>query len=129
MFRMLIFARMAPGLSRDEFIAAYEGGHITLVNELVKAGVHAPMETYRRQYLSRSNAMSSPNDDLNFDVVVDCAFAAEDDFRRTMENIQSDPKLAARLQEDFERFLDPSTLRYMAVDVHSGGGEAAGVSR
>ncbi len=124
MFQMLIFARKKADISWDEFVDRYESGHVRLVDELVATGVHAPMLSYRRHYLLRDHPVSTAASDPNYDVVVEASFEDADEFTRTWENIKKDPTTSDRLNQDFESFLDPNSLRYMVVDVRTGGGEA-----
>ncbi len=125
MFRMLIFAKRRQDLSYDDFVAGYESSHVGLVDALTRSGLHKEMRAYCRNYLRHGHALSAPGRHVDFDLVVEAEFACAEDFALTMRNIAGDDEALDRVNADFDRLLDRSSLRYVVVDERDGGPLAA----
>lgn len=121
MFKILIFAKRAPGLTREQFIERYESVHIPLTNDLVSRGALPPLLSYKRNYVQHDNKNNIGS--LEFDVVTEACFADEATFLQNRVGLE-DPEIAKIVMEDMQGLLDLSDVRYIVVDEHAGGGAA-----
>lgn len=122
MFKVLIFAKRHPRLTRAEFIELYEGKHIAMTNRLVAAGALPALADYRRNYLRHDDPMNigpAPG----FDVVTEAVFASLAEYEANRAGV-ADPAVSKEINDDLAQLLDPSSVSYIVVDERRGGGEA-----
>jgi len=104
--KLMAFLKASPHLSREEFVAYYEGRHVPLIREIMPGIVD-----YRRSYLPQAVG--------GFDVVTELWFNDRDSFDRAMALAMSSSG-AARIARDEENFLDRSATVITLPDERGG---------
>ena len=122
MFKVMIFARRKPGISRQQLIDAYESDHMDLTDRLVGEGKIPALKDYRRNYLAHGHRLNVGSD-LEYDVVTEAWFEDEAAFEANRNGV-ADPAVAAAIFADLDGFLDLGTIRYLVVDEFRGHGGA-----
>jgi hypothetical protein len=111
MFKVLVFLKRKPGMSREDFRAYYETRHTALIAEV------APRPgTYRRNFLMIGDATNVGAEDLDFDVVTEMEFADRGEYGRWFAALTA-PGSRERLEADESRFVDRPKFRVCVVEV------------
>jgi hypothetical protein len=122
MFKIMVFARMKPGLNREDLIARYEGTHIPLTDSLVDNGLLPAMADYRRNYIVHTDERNVGH--VEYDVVTEAWFANADIFEENRNGLQN-ADVAAAVGEDLASFLDLESMKMVVIEEHRGGGAGA----
>jgi EthD domain len=132
MFNVLIFARRKSNLTQRQFIDAYEGNHPAFAQKMVRQGLSAEVLDYRRHYLMADDPLSSPEaSSLDFDVVISAVYETRQDVERMVANAsaatngEDQTSLAKLSADDFKKWLDPGSLRFVVVEERVGNGASA----
>lgn len=121
MFKILIFARRKPGLTREQFIAQYEEVHIPLTIRLVDEGKIPPLLSYKRNYIRHDDELNIGS--VEYDVVTEAVYPNRAGFEANRSGL-TDAVVAELVGKDMEALLDLTDVKYIMVDEYSGGGGA-----
>jgi uncharacterized protein (TIGR02118 family) len=110
-FKAMAVMAKKPGLTRAEFIDYYENHHVPLIKSMFGG-----IAEYRRSYVDLTGAILAegvaPPD---FDVVTELWFKTRADYEAMLAG-PGDEKVAKRVADDEEHFLDRSKTRFFIVD-------------
>jgi uncharacterized protein (TIGR02118 family) len=107
MFKMLIFLKRKPGMSREAFREYYENVH-------VKIALKHPgqMKRYMRRYVRPlPNPLTGEVEEMDFDVVTECWFDSKEAFAASL----MPDDIRAEIAADEENVFDRSKIRYVTV--------------
>jgi uncharacterized protein (TIGR02118 family) len=109
MFKVIVLLKRKHGMTVEEFREYYEKKHV----ELITANV--PMRKYVRNYITPiGNENYAVGAEPQFDCVTEAWFDSEDHFSKAVAAIL-EPKKAAEIMADEERFADRSAIRWFSV--------------
>lgn len=109
MFKILAYLVKREGMTIEEFIDYYENHHVPLIVSLAP-----PPAVYKRHYVQRGNAMNIGEAGLDFDVVVEQAFADPAAFESWIGAVTAGDA-GEQVAADEARFLDRSRTRASVV--------------
>ncbi|MBS0377168.1 MAG: EthD domain-containing protein [Proteobacteria bacterium] len=113
MFKLIALIKAKPGLTREQFMAHYEGVHVPLVLRLMPKIVD-----YRRNYAQAQGAyLANGITALDFDAVTEVRYASRADYEAVLALLK-DPAFVAQIAADEEHFLDRSKTRLFEVEEH-----------
>ena len=122
MFKAMVFLKREPGLTREEFIAHYEGTHARLFQKHFP-----PIPDYRRNYPvwddpltfmgSFDNQNELSDNSLRYDCITEVWFEDRSGFEN-LYRLLSDPQLGRLVKADEETFLDRQSMRVLVVEEH-----------
>lgn len=111
MIKIVCLFKRKLGMSRDEFIAYYEGNHAPLIARLLPQPYR-----YQRSYVVPGSMLSDDSASAGlagqpqarpelFDVITEAWFHTQDDFD-SMLAARNDPEVARIIKADEENFMD-----------------------
>jgi hypothetical protein len=112
MFRVLAFLSKRADIDTDEFIDYYERRHVPLICSLAPAPA-----VYNRRYIRHDDRLTTDGGTVDFDVVVELAFADRAAFQAWMARL-SGPGAGDLVGADEAKFLDRSRTRAYVVEEH-----------
>ncbi len=121
MFKILIFAKRKPGLTREQFIDRYENVHIPLTVKLVEEGKIPPLISYKRNFIDHDHPLNIGS--VPYDVVTEACYADRAGFENNRSGL-TDPEVAELVGRDMSELLDLTDVQYIVVDEFTGGGGA-----
>lgn len=106
LYKILLFMKRRPDMSREEFMQYYEEKHVPLA--LKYAG---GMKSYTRRFISpQTHVETGPCSDLGFDVITELGYDDETIFENTLKYLSTAP-LPDEVIEDEERLFDRTSFR------------------
>lgn len=121
MFKVLIFGKRKPGLTREQFIDQYEKVHIPLTVRLADEGKIPALVSYKRNFIRHDDPLNIGS--VDYDVVTEACYADRAGFEGNRAGL-TDPGVAELVQRDMAELLDLTDVHYLIVDEFSGGGGA-----
>jgi hypothetical protein len=113
MYRVFGFLTKRDGLSMPEFKDYYENHHVPLLlSRAPKPPIH------KRRYVNRDEEFMKTGLQVDFDVMVEVAFADEDTFLAYMGKLFGPEAVDDAVAVDEAKFLDRSQTRGYVVDEH-----------
>jgi hypothetical protein len=108
MLKRFAFLAKRDDISTESFIDRYENHHVPLILSVAPAPL-----VYKRHYVVRGDAFTMAEDNVDFDVLTEMAWADHDAHLAWTEAIRA---AADRVSADEARFLDRSRIRSVLVD-------------
>jgi hypothetical protein len=108
MYKKLSFLRKRADMATEDFIDYYENHHVPLILSL-----GPKPEAYKRHYVKRGDALNIREDEIDFDVLTEIAFADRAAFDAWLAALG---EAGTRVPDDEAVFLDRSYLRSFATD-------------
>jgi hypothetical protein len=108
--KAIALLRKKEGITREAFIAYYETRHAPLIRSLLPH-----IADYRRNYVDRDGAFTSPVAPINFDSVTEMRFASRAHYDAFLA-AAADPHTAELIAQDEENLFDRSATRMFVVD-------------
>ncbi|GHJ39939.1 EthD domain-containing protein [Streptomyces sp. TS71-3] len=108
MYKKISFLTKRDGMTAEDFIDYYENHHVPLILDLAPAP-----DVYKRHYVVRGDELNLREDDIDFDVVTEVAFADRESFDRWLDALGA---AGSRVPDDEARFLDRSRHLSFADD-------------
>ncbi|MCX7282940.1 MAG: nuclear transport factor 2 family protein [Novosphingobium sp.] len=108
--KVIALLRKKDGLSREAFIAYYETRHAPLILALLPH-----IAGYRRNYVERAGAFTSPVTAMDFDSVTEMRFACRAHYDAFLA-AAADPHIAGLIAQDEENVFDRAATRMFVVD-------------
>ena len=106
MFKILLFMKRRPGMSRDEFMRYYEDRHVPLALKYANG-----MTAYKRTFLQpRTHFETGECAELDFDVITELSFEDEETWSRTLKYLATGP-MPDEIVEDEKQLFDRSSFR------------------
>ena len=123
MFKIMVLLRRRHGLSREELVHHYENQHVPLTEKLIVDGKIPRAVEYRRNYFLFGDVTTTLTDrEMNFDMLIEATFESREQYLLTKVAHGGDPEITRIVGEDFGKYVDLTSVRYIAVDErHSGG--------
>ena len=121
MYKVMAFLARKPGISAAQFRDHYERHHVALIGQ-----VTPPMQSYRRNYLSREEPFRRADEQIGFDVVTEMEFEDRAACERWFDAFRA-PGVADRVAEDEEKFLDRARLMVCPVEIETTPEDTTGV--
>jgi hypothetical protein len=120
--KYIALAKAKAGIGRDGLISHYENKHSRLGVELLNKDGASIFARYSRSYPITQSAnnfdhLGYDSQGVDFDVMSQFCFWTEEDFQ-LFRSMCADPKIAAILSDDEQRFLDRGSIRTFSVDEH-----------
>lgn len=106
LFKILIFLKRRPGMSRDEFLAYYEGVHSKLCEKYASGA-----SRYVRRYVTPVDTQAQ---ELDFDVITELWFEDRATFDMVVK-FAAKGVIPAEVLEDETRLFDRSKSRFTTV--------------
>ena len=103
MFRMFVLTKRKAGMSMEAFMDYYENKHSKLA-----ASMSPLMRSYRRNYITPVQWELAGGGEAPFDCIAEVCFDSEEDFRKNIESVGSDPEKVAMIAKDEENLFDRS---------------------
>ena len=117
MFKIMVFLRRRPGLSRGELLQHYESQHVPLTEKLIVDGKIPRAVEYRRNYFLFGDLTTTLKDsEMNFDMLIEATFESREQYLLTKVAHGGDPDITRIVGEDFEKYVDLTSVRYIVVD-------------
>ena len=117
MFKVMVMLRRRSGISREELRQQYENRHVPLTNKLSAEGTSPKAVEYRRNYFLFGDAASTLKEsEMHFDMLIEATFASRAEYLLTKVAHGGDPELTRFVREDFEQYVDLTSIRYVVVD-------------
>ena len=113
MYRVFGFLTKRDGLSMSEFKDYYENHHVPLLLSLAPRPL-----IHKRRYLNRGEELMKSGLPVDFDCMVEVAFADEDAFLAYMGKLFGPEAVDDAVAVDEAKFLDRSRTRAYVVDEH-----------
>jgi hypothetical protein len=113
MYRVFGFLTKRDGLSMSEFKDYYENHHVPLLLSLAPRPL-----IHKRRYVNRGEEFMKSGFPVDFDCMVEVAFADEDAFLAYMGKLFGPEAVDDAVAVDEARFLDRSRTRAYVVDEH-----------
>ena len=111
MIKMIVLLKRRPGMTRDAFIARYEGGHAPLAEKHVGGAAR-----YVRRYLEPLPSLFTGEvAEPEHDVITELWFDDEAQFALTMQRL-AEPEVVAEITADEEHLFDRDKQRVFLVD-------------
>lgn len=111
MFKAVLLLKRRPGMTRDDFVAYYEGVHAKLGERLLPT-----VERYMRRYLKPFPGSADGQDaETDYDVITELWFRDRPAFEAAMAGL-GEPATAKELAQDEERLFDRSKIRFYTVE-------------
>ncbi len=108
MYKKLSFLRKRADMATADFIDYYENHHVPLILSL-----GPKPEVYKRHYVLRGDILNIREDEIDFDVLTEIAFADRAAFDAWLAALG---EAGTRVPDDEAVFLDRSYLRSFASD-------------
>ena len=112
MFKVFAFLTKREGIETQAFIDYYEHRHVPLICSLAPTPI-----VYKRRYVVRGEELTKEGGAVDFDVVIELAFADQDAFFAWMARL-SGPGAGEQVAADEAKFLDRSRTRAYVVEEH-----------
>ena len=113
MIKMIFLLKRKAGLTREEFIARYEGGHAKLGEKHVTNAVR-----YVRRYLEPvPELFTGDTIEPDHDVITELWFEDQEQYEIAMKRL-AQPEVVAEIVEDEETIFDRDKHRVFMVDEH-----------
>ncbi|MET7996790.1 EthD domain-containing protein [Amycolatopsis sp. NPDC005232] len=100
MYKKISFLTKRDGMTTKDFIDYYENHHVPLILRLAPAP-----DVYKRHYVVRGDELNLREDDIEFDVVCEVAFADSAAFHRWLDALSA---AGSQVPDDEAKFLDRS---------------------
>lgn len=105
-FKILLFMKRRPGMSRDEFMRYYEDRHVPLALRYANG-----MTAYKRTFLqAQAHFETGECSELDFDVITELSFDDEKTFAGTLKYLATSP-MPDEVIEDEKQLFDRSSFR------------------
>ncbi|EQB02579.1 hypothetical protein L288_16420 [Sphingobium quisquiliarum P25] len=110
MFKCIALLRRRPDISHEAFVDYYETQHARLILRLLPG-----ILDYRRNYVEREGAFTSPQAPIDFDSVTEIRFADRAAYDLFLSKA-AEPDIARQIAEDEANFLDRAATRMFVVE-------------
>ncbi len=106
LFKILLFMKRRPGMSRDEFMRYYEDKHVLLALKYANG-----MTAYKRKFLNpQAHFETGKCAELEFDVITELCFDNEETFNQVLKYLANSP-MPDEIVEDEKNLFDRTTFR------------------